>query len=739
MKNILVITLSIFFLNSKLTVAQCSLPKPVTVSVASANSCSATLTWSAVAGAAYYKVRYKFKDITGYTYIPDQITGLSYTFNNLLPDTTYKFSVAPFCADGTGPEYKNAQKRTSKTTLPNGLTSVNPLGVSTTLSWSNACIANNYKVRYRATGTSGWTTITGLLGTTYNLTGLTVNTNYDFQVAGIFGANTTKWTATTVVNSGLIPLPPTIAPPKPNIILFVLDDGRYDQNGPNGGPSWFSSPAINSIAEEGINFKYAFPTTSQCAPSRVSIYTGLYAHKHGCIDNNSRRFDGLTLVQQVLKDAGYYTGFIGKFGQFQGDPDGFDWWATSDGNIYTNPTYRINGIDTTIVGHIADTYISLEHQFFNSIPAGKKFMLMFFTRIPHGPTVPRDQDLSLYVNESMPEPDNFSKYQNNYPSYFDGYGHKFSGSLSDLDAVKLQDFQCLNGAELAMQDQINWLTQHNQMDSTMIIYSSDNGFLEGEHKLDAKQIAQEESIRVPMFIRYPAWFPAGTVRTDIQAVNIDIAPTLIEAAQIVDTFDWDGTSLHKLYLDSVKRKYFYYQFSIDGNTPAIRAVRSTQYKYIKHYCTSTTEEFYDLTADPKENTNQINNSAFNSLISSYKTILDSIKTALNDTDPTLINCNLASPSYSKETNEETEEFNLLNVEIYPNPSSDYFFVKFNDDFREDIEIYVTNLLDEKVFFRKMPNTNSFNTLISCSNWVKGYYLMNVKKGGKLYTRKFTIE
>src|SRR5205085_10651139 len=101
---------------------------------------------------------------------------------------------------------------------------------------------------------------------------------------------------------------------KKNILLFLLDDARYDEFSPNGAPSWFVTPGITRIANEGVNFKLTIPTTSQCSPSRACIYTGLYPHLNGTEKNGDTLDLSLITIQQILTDNGYYTGFIGKYG-----------------------------------------------------------------------------------------------------------------------------------------------------------------------------------------------------------------------------------------------------------------------------------------------------------------------------------------------------------------------------------------------------------------------------------------
>ncbi len=718
--------------------AQCSLEKVPYSTVSEWTSCTATLTWEPVSGASSYKVKYKIKEASGWIILDNVITTLSFTFTNLIPDTTYKFAVAPVCSNGSTGSYRNAQKKTRKATNPTGFAASNPVGTAITLSWTPVCPVLHYNIRYKVSGTSGWTTVTAATtSSSYIVTGLMPNTLYEFQIQAETHQGTDGWSSSVLLNSGEVPPPPPIVPPKPNFIIYMLDDGRYDNYIPNGGPSWFQTPSINRIAQEGVNFPYAFVTTAQCAPSRVSTYTGLYAHKHGALDNRTRRFDGLYHVQQILRDHGYYTGFVGKFGQFQGDPEGFDWWATSKGNIFINPQYEINNKDTLIPGHISDVYQDLALTFLNSVPAGKKFLLMFYTRIPHLPTTPRPADTNLYLTESMPIPSNMSNYTANYPSFFyNGGGHKWGKSVAQTDSIKRVDFQCLYGAELNMQALLQWLESKGLLDSTMIIFTSDNGYLQGEHNLEAKQIAQEESIRVPMFVRLPAWFPPGSV-SNVLVANIDIPATLLDAVGIPDTFGFDGESLYRLFTGQVKRKYFYYQFFGDGNTPHIRAVRSAQYKYVKHYCNSTTEEFFDLTIDPQENTNRINTSSYSAIINTYRAILDSFRTVLNDPQPPVINCQLSNPQYSRELEEEEEV--VQRIEIFPNPTENVFQIRFADELREHITLSIRKVTGEIVYTLRVPDANYLFTTIDAQTWGSGIYLVQLHKGDRLFTRLLSLQ
>jgi hypothetical protein len=119
--------------------------------------------------------------------------------------------------------------------------------------------------------------------------------------------------------------------------------------------------------------------------------------------------------------------------------------------------------------------------------------------------------------------------------------------------------------------------------------------------------------------------------------------------------------------------------------------------------------------------------------------MDSMKTAVGDTNPAPVECFLSNPQYLRDVNEEAEEFNLRNLEVYPNPASQFFMIHFTDEQREDIEIWVANLLDEKIYYKKLPNTNTITMMVNASDWPAGLYLVTLKKGNRIFTRKFTIQ
>ena len=736
MKRISTLLFTAAFLISQQAIGQCLLPNPSNFHATAINSCNVAVAWNAVDGTVFYKVKYKPNGQSDWITKPDHIMTTNFVVTGLNPATKYIFAVAAYCSNnrtGGWSQLKNIV--TAACSAPLGINITNATSTSATVNWTPQCGSTNFRVIYKVTASTAWLQVTDIVTNSYTITGLNPATSYTVGVQSICGSQGSKWTSSVTFNTN----PASVSGP-PNILMIMLDDGRYDEFQPTGGPSWFPSPSINRIANEGANFVHAFATTAECAPSRVSFYTGLYAHHHGAIDNTTRMYDSLPLVSQILKDHGYYTGFVGKYGQFQGDPAGYDYWVTSDKNDYINTTYQINGSpDTVIMGHITDIYQTFAMQFLNSVPANKHFLLMFNTRIPHGPTIPRDQDTNLYLDDTMPFPDNFYQYTVNYPSYFYSTQHNWPYTAFQTDSMRLLEFQCLAGLEENVTTFMTWLEDHGILDSTMIIFTSDNGFLKGEHMLQAKLIAQEQSIQIPMFVRYPAWFAPGTVYTDKLVANIDVAPTILDAAGIPETYNMDGLSLKKLVDNEVQRNYFFYQYAGEVGDPTLRSIRSRQYKYVKHYCNTITEEFYNLVSDPEEDTNQINNSAYAALIQSYRTKLDSMRNAVGDYTPVTVDCYLSNPQFGREEDIEHEESSKCILKMWPNPATDNFIVNFNDTGnKEDITIQVSNIVGEVIYTKKIPHTDILNNWISSAKWPPGVYIVNLFKGTRSYSDKLIV-
>ncbi len=428
---------------------------------------------------------------------------------------------------------------------------------------------------------------------------------------------------------------------KPNIVFIMVDDGRYDEYRVTGAPDWFVAPNIERIANEGLNFSRAYAPTPICGPSRASIYTGLYSHEHHTANNGDILVDSLPKIQDILKDQGYYTGFIGKYGNGFPPPTEFDYWVDiGDDEIYKNFWIKVNGVNVFVSGHITNYFNDYINHFMDSaaVHSDQPFALFFFPLAPHTPNTPRSSDAGLYFGEEMPFPGNFYEYPSLYPEYYKEGGTVW---LKDSTATAnfIEDrFACLIGVDDNVSKIMKRLDTAGITDSTFILFTSDNGYISGEHKMRAKAVPIEESIHVPLFVRYPAWFPdPGIINNEIIEI-IDIPKTLLDIAGVPDTFNFQGYSLKQLVEPDTMRHFAYYEYEGSApdavfDVPDLRGIRGFDMAYFYSNCDCFAEEFYDFNLDPEQNQNLILNPEYYDEVQQYRAILAEMKLQKHDTLP----------------------------------------------------------------------------------------------------------
>lgn len=438
---------------------------------------------------------------------------------------------------------------------------------------------------------------------------------------------------------------------KPNIVIIMIDDGRYDELRPTGAPDWFIAPNLERIANEGVNFNRTYAPTPLCGPSRASVYTGRYSHQHGTYNNGDDFDTTLPMIQKILSADGYYTGFIGKYGNGFPQPQEFDYWVDiGDAELYKNTWIKVNGENVWVSGHITDSFNQYIEDFMDSaaVHSDKPFLLFFFPLAPHTPNTPRSIDATKYVGETMPFPVNFYNYTEGYPSFYDSPGSVWVKDTSATEKFIGDRYRCLIGVEDNVSRIFNWLDAKNQTDSTFIMFTSDNGYIIGEHKMRAKALPIEESIRVPMYVRYPAWFPEHQEIDNDMVELLDIPKTLLDVAGIPDTYGFMGHSLHDIAAPDTLRPYVFYEYEgaepdAANQVPDLRGIRSLDYMYVYSECDCWTEELYDFSADPLQDTNQIFSAAHYPIVQQYRNILDSMRIAYGDVNPFLsLDCYLVN-------------------------------------------------------------------------------------------------
>ncbi len=434
----------------------------------------------------------------------------------------------------------------------------------------------------------------------------------------------------------LIAAPP---PPDtlPNIVFILVDDGRYDEYRPTGGPDWFVAPSIERIANEGANFTRTYAPTPICGPSRASIYSGLYGHQHGAEVNGDVYDSSLVTIQEILQAQGYFTGFIGKYGTEENMPTEFDFWlANPQEELYKDITYVFNGVSTFIPGHLTDVYNTYIQQFLDEAQLQQPFALFFFTNAPHPPNPARIQDKNLYNAEVMPFPAHFEEFESVYPDYYyEGTTDWTKDSVQTVKFIK-DRYSCLIGVDENVETIFNFLDTEGITDETMMIFSSDNGYMEGDHMMRAKAYPIEESIHVPLFIRYPEWFDAGEVIENDLAELIDIPKTMMDLVEVTDIYGYEGISLNDLQEPDTMRSYVRYELVRleDGlfDSPQVRGIRSFDHLYVKSWTNCYVEEFYDFVADPNQTQNQVLNPLYLDDVVNYRAILETMMAEVGDTE-----------------------------------------------------------------------------------------------------------
>jgi N-acetylglucosamine-6-sulfatase len=421
---------------------------------------------------------------------------------------------------------------------------------------------------------------------------------------------------------------------RPNIVLVVTDDQRYDMLGCTGHPV-AQTPNIDRLAREGMLFRSFFAATPLCSPSRASYLTGLYPHRHGVINNDKLGLDvishTLMTFPRQLRAAGYQTAFIGKWHMGPDDSrrPGFDRWVSFKGQgAYLDGVVNEDGVRRQLDGHVTD-YLNKQAVEWVGRKRDKPFCLIVAHKAVHAPYLPAPRHEPLYADYTYVPPRVAGGDRAGKPALtrqvarqkfyeLEGVapepGEPRRGRGNDPAGVVRDQLRCLAGVDEGLGGLLQALKAAGQLDRTVILYTSDNGYLMGEHgQMDAKRWAYEESVRLPLLVRYPPRVKPGTV-CDRLTVNVDLAPTILELAGVKPVVPLHGRSLVPLFRDpaaawrsAVLTEYFLEK--VAPRVPPWQAVRTERWKYVRYPENAGWDELYDLEADPKEERNLVRDPA----------------------------------------------------------------------------------------------------------------------------------
>lgn len=409
-----------------------------------------------------------------------------------------------------------------------------------------------------------------------------------------------------------------------NIVFILTDDHRYDAMGFMDHP-FMRTPHLDSIAEEGVHLNNAFVTTSLCSPSRASILTGLYTHKHRVIDNQRLEQKDAVYFAQYLQQQGYDTAYIGKWHMGQKSDHqrpGFSHWVSFAGQGHYLPpndawTLNVNGERVKQKGYITDELTDYAIDWMKDSQRRQRPWMMYLShKAVHSNFTPAERHRGMYDGKvKLPANHKVEDYKENTPRWVRDQRNSWHGMdfpyHSEVDITRYyqnysESFSAVDDSIGRIKDQLKKMGVY---EDTLIIYMGDNGFMFGEHGLIDKRVAYETSIRVPMVMQLPSLIKGGQTVENVVA-NIDIGPTILEAAGIQTPPHMDGKSFLPLAQNKeIKwRDYFLYVYYWEKNfphSPTVFALRGDRYKYITYYGLWDTDELYDLQDDPYETTNLI--------------------------------------------------------------------------------------------------------------------------------------
>lgn len=477
---------------------------------------------------------------------------------------------------------------------------------------------------------------------------------------------------------------------RPNIVFIISDDHAYQAISAYGGrlAEVAPTPNIDRIAKEGMLFNRCLVTNSICGPSRAAILTGKYSHMNGFIDNTfGSKFDfDQQTFGELLQQAGYKTGVLGKLHLGQTPTKGFDYIDILPGQgAYYNPMFINKGGQYQLEGYTTEIITDKAIAWIDSVKAkGQPFMLFLGHKSPHRAWQPGPNELGMYENVEIPEPTTlFDDYSGNrevaamnymsiseamkmeqdlkitdqpqmgfteaqqkkWDAVYGPINEKFKKDNpkgDDLTRFKYQRYMrdylaCIAGVDKGVGSVLDYLKEAGLDENTIVIYTSDQGFYLGEHGWFDKRWMYKESLRTPLIVKWPGKVKAGTVNNDLVS-NLDFAETFLDIAQTDIPADMQGESLLPVLKGETPsdwRKahyYHYYEHPSEHDVRRHYGITTDTYKLIHFYYDLDKWELYDLEKDPNELQNIYGEPAYAEIQDELHRELEKLRIKYEDND-----------------------------------------------------------------------------------------------------------
>lgn len=415
------------------------------------------------------------------------------------------------------------------------------------------------------------------------------------------------------------------APAKPNVVFLLVDDLRFNALGCMGDKI-VQTPHIDRLAKEGVLFKNMFVTTSICSVSRATFLTGQWMRRHGIEDFAKGITDEAwqDTYPAQFRAAGFHTGFVGKYGVGSAPVTkergaSFDFWRGEPGQagrFFIEPNDPTRTHKTAKMGNDA-------LEFLTTTPKDKPFSLSVSFNAVHARDhekrefEPDSREEGMYDGIPIPLPklatdEAFKRL----PEFVQNSEGRRRWEWRFDEPQKAQDilhdyYRLITGVDREVGRVLAALEQQKQLEHTIVIFTADNGYALADRGMADKWYAYEEDLRVPLIIRDPR-LPQerrGT-KVDAMALNVDLAPTMLDLAGLPVPAAMQGRSLKPVLEGHTpadwRTEYFYEHHSVKDRIPPSEAVRTLRWKYIRWMEPNPlVEELYDLESDPLEERNLI--------------------------------------------------------------------------------------------------------------------------------------